>query len=370
MAITVQYQPPMDLLSRAGYVAGAGQFAQRQQQLALAQQEADANRRLREQQLMLAAQDQAFGQQRAMQNDAVRQQQIQAELQNRALAEQNDMVLGQQRNQAYLKQLEQTNPELAREAVWQRDTAQALDKQVNEQRAAMSKLPLTPEGKAVASKLTGSLREIQARRHQLRPSQYAELVGKWLDDVHNSSIESYVEPPPTPAQRFSEEVFVEPQTGIMIGFDDNGRKQFYDPKKQESAAKKQAGLRVTEETTGRPLSFREYLIANAESPDFEKKKQAKWKELLDASKAKTLDPTKVTAPTEADVFNALEREHNEMLKRIKEQKKAPLIDPRSMGVDLNQGVGAYSPASALANQPEPISAHWVVDEQGNMSRVK
>lgn len=372
MAITVQYQPPMDILSRAGYVAGAGQFAQQQQRLMMAQQEAEANRQLREQQLALSAQDQMFGQQRAMENDQLRRQQLELAAQDN----QQQYDLGQQRNQAYLQQLQQNDPSVRANNLWESDTAKSLDKQVNDQKAVLSKLPLTPEGKSVLNKLNGSLREIQARRHTLRPRQYAELVGQWMQEVTNSGIEGYVQPEPTPEDLFTKQVHVDPETGAWVAFDAKGTPRFYDPNKKATATKAQPISAFSPES-GEPVPFEQFV----KHPDFLTKiLPAKKKQLDDIARSKSATPETFAETSTETALEELRKDYEIVVKATapkqtpkkngKPLNRSLMVNPASIGV-TTPGAMMQQPPTAAAVQGEEPTAHWVFDPNtGQLVRIK
>lgn len=200
MAINVHYQPPMEMISQAAYRAGLGQFAQqqqavaqRQQQIDLQRQEAEAANYLRQQQLAMAANAQQMQQARDQNVEAWRQQQFQQD----AIEKQQQLALANDRNQAYLQQLQQNDPAVRAEAAWQQNTAQMLDKEVSTLQADLSKMELNPEGQQRLATLNGQLRSIQHERAKMRPGAYSEAIAKWMQDVESSSLEQFTVEPPT-----------------------------------------------------------------------------------------------------------------------------------------------------------------------------
>ena len=371
MPITVQYQPPAGVIADAAYTAGLGQFQQRQQQLAMQAQEAEQNRRLREQQMAMAMQDRAVDNQRQMQNDMLRRQAMQQEagLQDRRLQ------LDELRAQAYTDQTRQNDPAARQDALWTQNTVESLEKQSNDLRAGFGKMSLTPEGKNVANSLVSKLRSIQATRAKVFPKQYAEYLGQWMDQVNKSGIEQMVAPPPTPDDLLQQRAKQLPD-GSWMTFDDKGNPRLQAaPKSASAKTDDKSAAKLFNATTGEPLSAQEYYQSNF--AEAQKAYAKKYAELLQEHKAaavsvsqgadgKTSVKHNTPKPVEpAEVWKALDEEYRGLVEGLKPKKDSRpslrpehLLDPSKLG--LGDGVGESMPMPAADDEVKTI---WKFDPQ-------
>jgi len=369
MPIKVSYQPPLGMLSQAGYLAGAGQFAQRQQELALRQQEHAIAAQQRQQALELQNRGQLMDYAQVQQANYLRQQALAQD----AAQQQQQFELGQARNQAYLKQLEYNNPAVRQDMLWQQNTAKELDKHVNTVRTQISKLPLTPEGKDVVGKLDGILRGIQAERHKMLPQQYSQAIGQWLQKVEDANVQGYIEPPMTAAdyiQRYTmpydenNEWVINPKTGqpTLQSVEKPASKAADKPKLRD-----EAGVKIPFETYANNVT------------EFEKAIAAKRREMLEEAKVRAVEGGKIEIPDNAKVIAAVRAQYEDMQAATDPKPQTPPPPParqpppppppaaqstngKSKRLDMRSGHGQYN-----ANEPIEI---YRFDPASGLQRVK
>lgn len=245
MAINVVYAPDPRLTGQVAFQAGAGQYKQRQDE------RGDANNRM-----ILGAQLQG----RQAQNDymfraagmqmdqAARQQQLamareQAIFNANLQAEQAQWEAGmraqqQERDWQYRLMEGQERLGLARDmglmdvlfkaevaglnnqdgvwgdrrqAMWQEETADQTEKRITGLQAEMAKQQqsLTPEGRAMYGDLSAKLRTIQRQRNTYRPDQYAGLLGQWEQEFEASGVRDHIQAPPTIEDAYSSRVKID-----------------------------------------------------------------------------------------------------------------------------------------------------------------
>lgn len=312
MPIRVQYQPPMELLARAGFTAGAGQFAQRQQELNRRDQQDAIAAAQRQQALDIQRGNQYLDYQQAMEAQELRR----AALEQQAAQRQQQFELGQQRldlgrerNQAYIQQLQQSDPQVRQQLQFENASAAALDKQATTFQAAMSKLPLNEMGKQKFAELQGLYRSIQQQRHEMRPQAYAQAMGEYFKRVGESGVEQMLEPPPTPEQMFEKSVYHDPATGNWVLYDSKGNPRPYDPKPKESAKDKEPARFNPQ--TGKPLSADEYYAQLPHS-----KFSAVWaKAKSEVTNQKRFDAPpdgKVSEPTPEEIWKVIRFDYEGM----------------------------------------------------------
>lgn len=350
MAINVHYQPPMEMISQAAYRAGLGQFNQRQQQLAMQQQEAEANRMMRERQLALQANAQQFEMQRAVQNDMLRRAQVEQGL----LDQQRQFDIADQRQRAYMLQLQQNDPQVRAEAAWQRDAVQMIEKDVNSLQGGLSAMNLNEEGQKRRAALMGQLRSIQAKRHTMRQDAYQDAVGQWMQDVNSASLEDYtVEPPTAESVAATNMKKIDDYNALIIDSDGNPKVVRLQPPPKAS------GVTIIDEQTSQPLPFESFVRQNYDT--YVKMRDAARKELIEEAKLTQGDSLTVTPPTQQQVMQRVRQNYEADVAAMRPQQPVPMIDPASV---LRPNERA---------QPIPQRAptkRWRVLPDGTMQEIK
>ncbi|MEO1615068.1 MAG: hypothetical protein AAFV88_04410 [Planctomycetota bacterium] len=106
---------------------------------------------------------------------------------------------------------------------WLAKSTGLFEDQVAGLRETIANAPLTEEGKRVWGELSGELRSIEQQRDFLRPDQYNQALGQWLDKAQRSRLDSMVQPSPTAGDVIGQQY--DPQTGIFVQQDSQGRWQ-------------------------------------------------------------------------------------------------------------------------------------------------
>lgn len=359
MPITVRYQPPAELLSRAAYVAGAGQYAQDQQRLAMQQQEAEANRRLREQQLQLQAIGQQFDIQRAQQADAIRQQAVDQQ----AARDQLEFQASAMRNQAYLKQIEQNDPARRAESLWHQASAKAIDDTLNTTRAKMSGLKLNPDGDEIRRGLKVAYANLMRERSKMRPAAYVEAAGKWIEMYESSGLDKYIQPPPTPQEMAAKRSHRIDDHNMMV-FDENGRPSVQRLQPPPAPAKS-TSVQVIQDH-GPVLPFEQWARRNQGA--YLTKVAAARKELLEEAKAKTPVGEVPKIPSRQEAIDRVREDYQTDLRTMTaEPYAAPMVNPAAIGVQTI-GDTRQMPVEQVAEEAQP-TAVWRY-ENGQLIRVK
>lgn len=361
MAINVHYQPPMEMISQAAYRAGLGQFNQRQQQIALQQQEAEANRMMRERQLALQANAQQFEMQRAVQNDMLRRAQVEQGF----LDQQRQFELADMRQRAYMQQVQQNDPQVRAAAEWQRDAVQMIEKDVNSLQGSMSSMNLNEEGQKRRAALMGQLRSIQSKRHSMRQEAYQDAIGQWMNDVTSSSLEDYaVEPPTAESVAATNMKKIDDYNALIIDSDGNPKVVRLQP-----PPKATGGTAIIDETTNAPLPFEQFVRQNYDT--YVKMRDAARKELIEEAKLTQGDALTVTPPTAAQIMARVRQNYQDDVSAMTPREPAPMIDPAAVlrQNERPQQMPATAQAAKNPSNTQPTK-RWRVLPDGTMQEVK
>jgi hypothetical protein len=197
--LLTEASPPLNSFDPAVFQQAA-QIAQ--QNLAMQEQakQAESQRQMQMQQMqMQERQNNARGtldHQRASADDRNRQRQLQLQ----------DRESQQRFGLAKLQESKRFSDQQRFDAEWQQESAQILDKDIAEVMKAARAIEYTPEGKRLYAGLSGYAKALQGSRAKLRPAQYAQLAGQFLETFAEADLASYQVEPPSMKEIYAQNV--------------------------------------------------------------------------------------------------------------------------------------------------------------------
>lgn len=258
MAIRVKHGMDPGLVFDAAYQAGQGRFEedrrrfdlgqqlrerqlaeqqrqfnvatdQRQRQFDAARVDRAADRFDQQQRLQLGAALEA--QQRAMQSDAYLQREA---MRQQGILQEQAMRNDQERYEADLKRRSQ---EFAIEQGWIERDAEYMNGQVDGvvDQLMEDRDSFDEQGRLAFSKQMQALRQTQQRyaAGYLRPKQYTEALGQWMEGVASERWDTYKKQEPTPEQMYNQGVYEAPD-GRTWYFGDSRGVRVEDPLKEDT----------------------------------------------------------------------------------------------------------------------------------------
>lgn len=215
MPIEVRHGPDLRLVGGAAHRAGLGQYAERQEDRALRQRQID------QQAAFAQARLQA---QRASDRDRYN---LAAEQQRQAEVGRIDALNAQRRSESdsltqYINNREAPAAASPADDKWGQASAEYLEGQVALAQELVENNELAPAGEATYADLQQKLRAVQKKRGVLRPGQYSQLVGQWLEEFDKSGLTRHIKPKPTTQQVLAERSVQLPD-GSMALFQSDGK---------------------------------------------------------------------------------------------------------------------------------------------------
>jgi hypothetical protein len=117
---------------------------------------------------------------------------------------------------------------------WNLESAKVLENDVREMLKAARAIEYTPEGKREYARLAAEGRAIQASRSKMRPAQYAQLLGQFMERFEQSDLGSLQAAPKSLKEKLADDSF-DLGTGYMVFRQPDGR---YDVKRAQDEASK------------------------------------------------------------------------------------------------------------------------------------
>lgn len=216
MPIRVEYTPNLNSIANAAFLAGAGEYRQRQQQIGMQQQRLAQQREADQARLALSAEQMRQRQDRDMFDREYRMRQSEALEQHRAQeammrqqAFENDLKqqglsnkMAQHRAELYEQQLRLQDPALAAQRRWDEESAEVADKVGSDIEQITSNMHLNPDGQKKRRELIAWLNALRGQRGTISPSEYNKKFSQWMDKYDEANLEGYVVPELTMEQRF------------------------------------------------------------------------------------------------------------------------------------------------------------------------
>lgn len=80
---------------------------------------------------------------------------------------------------------------------WQQESAQLLDKDMSEMLKAARAIEYTPEGRRMYAQMSAEARALQGSRAKMRPAQYSQMAGDFMERFAEADLGSYQAEPPS-----------------------------------------------------------------------------------------------------------------------------------------------------------------------------
>lgn len=148
------------------------------------------------------------------------------------------------------------------DAQWQHQTALVLDKDMSEMLKVARTIDYTPEGRRIYAQLAAEGRAVQSAKGKVRPAQWSQMAGQFMERFEQADLGSYQSEPPSIKDVMARQ-YQDMGNGVGLLMDSKGDLKSFNT----IAGKDMAALApLTEDGTPKPITTDEYMNKQFNDP--------------------------------------------------------------------------------------------------------